>query len=122
MISMGSTLFSLAHADAVVALAQPGHEGAPGPPLGDAPNGVYCTATRDSPHRKLLAAVHAELANQEHVERRAQRGRDFVADRDATSWKRQDHDVATVPVAAQEADKGHDQHLAGRGRGGPARK
>jgi peptidyl-prolyl cis-trans isomerase A (cyclophilin A) len=37
----------------------------------------------DGPHRQLLVARHAQLADQEHVQRRAQHFRDLVGDRDA---------------------------------------
>jgi hypothetical protein len=57
-------------------------------------------AGRDRAHRQFLVARRAELADQEHVQGRAQRPRHLVPDRHAAARQRQyDHVVAAREVA-----------------------
>src|SRR5262249_54477532 len=58
---------------------------------GDAPRG-------DRPHGELLVARNAELAHEEHVERRAERPRHLEPDGDAPPWRGQDRHVGPPRV------------------------
>jgi hypothetical protein len=60
-------------------------------------------AARDRAHGQLLVPRHAELADQEDVERRLERAGDLVADRDASARERQDDDARPVGVGAEHA-------------------
>ena len=55
----------------------------------------------DRAHGQLLVAGHAELAHEEHVERRVQRPGDLVADRHAAARQPEHDDVVAAGVVAQ---------------------
>src|SRR5439155_9294745 len=58
-------------------------------------------AAGDSTHGKLTMARHPELTHQEDIKRRIERRRDFVADRDAATRKRENELVAVLSVLVE---------------------
>ena len=61
------------------------------------PNAALC----DGAHCQLLMPRHAELANEEHIQRRAQSRRYFMSDRHTAPWQTEDDDVRTVSIWRQ---------------------
>ena len=59
-------------------------------------------AAGDRPHGHLLVAGDPELADQEHAEGRAERGRDLVGHRHPAPGLPEDDDVGAAPVPLQE--------------------
>ncbi|GIU89668.1 MAG: hypothetical protein KatS3mg010_0767 [Acidimicrobiia bacterium] len=57
-------------------------------------------ALADRAHPELGLEGHAELADDDHVERRTERGRDLVRDRDATA-RQAEHDDVVAPERLQ---------------------
>jgi hypothetical protein len=49
-------------------------------------------------HRQLRAARNSQFADDEHVERRIERRRDFERHRHPAARQRQDHDISRVSV------------------------
>lgn len=62
---------------------------------------VQRAAGGDRPHRQFRLPRHAELAHQQHIERRVQRLGHFKTDRHATAWQREHDHVVTLRIAAQ---------------------
>ena len=55
----------------------------------------------DGAHRELGMTRHTEFADEEHVKRRLQSGRDLVRHRNTSSWKAQHEDVRAAGVLRQ---------------------